>query len=31
MVIEAILFFCALAAPFLLFLKFAARDTKQKA
>jgi len=27
--IEAILFFCVLALPFLLFFRFAARDTKR--
>lgn len=28
---EAALAFCALCIPFLLFFKFAARDTKRKA
>ena len=31
MYIASALFFCALAAPFILFFKFAARDTKKKA
>jgi len=31
MPIEGILFFCALAAPFLFFFKCAAWDTKQAA